>query len=197
MSGGIPYVISLKAVSSASSFSRSSAVGGKVPRSAPRACSAGVAILAAVVRTCDGPEVGFGSGVNELMTCEQIRYKFKHLTWYCLVPDLGFNLYRDSQALDTQDRELKILDRIDFTPCHILLIGTLIGNHPIIPQVPIDSYLIYQQSLVVGSPDLVPGVYCKGPLFPTSGIRESGGLAEMAKNGRVMIDKFDGGDFGF
>ncbi|KAL4570857.1 hypothetical protein LXL04_026520 [Taraxacum kok-saghyz] len=53
MSGGIPYVISLKAVSSASSFSRSSAVGGKVPSSAPRACSAGVAILAAVVRTCD------------------------------------------------------------------------------------------------------------------------------------------------
>ncbi|KAL4559883.1 hypothetical protein LXL04_032029 [Taraxacum kok-saghyz] len=52
MSGGIPYVISLKAVSSASSFSRSSAVGGKVPRSAPRACSAGVAILAAVVRIC-------------------------------------------------------------------------------------------------------------------------------------------------
>ncbi|KAL4585994.1 hypothetical protein LXL04_010623 [Taraxacum kok-saghyz] len=54
MSGGIPYVISLKAVSSASSFSRSSAVGGKVPSSAPRACSAGVAILAAVVRTCVG-----------------------------------------------------------------------------------------------------------------------------------------------
>ncbi|KAL4565048.1 hypothetical protein LXL04_029130 [Taraxacum kok-saghyz] len=52
MSGGIPYVISLKAVSSASSFSRSSAVGGKVPSSAPRACSAGVAILAVVVRTC-------------------------------------------------------------------------------------------------------------------------------------------------
>ncbi|KAL4578318.1 hypothetical protein LXL04_014439 [Taraxacum kok-saghyz] len=48
MSGGIPYVISLKAVSSASSFSRSSAVGGKVPSSAPRACSAGVASLAAV-----------------------------------------------------------------------------------------------------------------------------------------------------
>ncbi|KAL4582893.1 hypothetical protein LXL04_007454 [Taraxacum kok-saghyz] len=52
MSGGIPYVISLKAVSSASSFSRSSAVGGKVPSSAPRACSAGVASLAAAVRTC-------------------------------------------------------------------------------------------------------------------------------------------------
>ncbi|KAL4564386.1 hypothetical protein LXL04_028450 [Taraxacum kok-saghyz] len=48
MSGGIPYVISLKAVSSASSFSRSSAVGGKVPSSAPKACSAGVAILAVV-----------------------------------------------------------------------------------------------------------------------------------------------------
>ena len=41
----------------------------------------------------------------DVKTCEQTRYKFKHLTWYCLVPDLGFNLYRDSQALDTQDGE--------------------------------------------------------------------------------------------
>ncbi|KAL4586302.1 hypothetical protein LXL04_010938 [Taraxacum kok-saghyz] len=62
MSGGIPYVISLKAVSSASSFSRSSAVGGKVPSSAPRACSAGVASLAAAVPTC-GPD-----GYQGLMT---------------------------------------------------------------------------------------------------------------------------------
>ena len=41
----------------------------------------------------------------DVKTCEQTRYKLKRLTWYCVVPDLGFNLYRDSQALDTQDGE--------------------------------------------------------------------------------------------
>ncbi|KAL4555855.1 hypothetical protein LXL04_038487 [Taraxacum kok-saghyz] len=75
MSGGIPYVISLKAVSSASSFSRSSAVGGNVPSSAPRACSAGVAILAAVVRTC-GPtdttaSIAFVGGLQQSSSIQQ------------------------------------------------------------------------------------------------------------------------------
>ena len=48
-------MISLKAVSSASSFSRSSAVGGADPSPAkPRAISAEVASLATAARTC-GP----------------------------------------------------------------------------------------------------------------------------------------------
>ncbi|KAL4564723.1 hypothetical protein LXL04_028792 [Taraxacum kok-saghyz] len=60
---------------------------------------------------------------------------------------------------------------------------------------------------VVGSPGLVPGGYCKGPLFPTSGIRASGGARAYclipisgiiaSEDGRVRIDKFDGSEFGF
>ena len=41
----------------------------------------------------------------DVKTCEETRYKLNLLTWYCQVPDLGFNLYRDAQALDTQDGE--------------------------------------------------------------------------------------------
>ncbi|KAL4561210.1 hypothetical protein LXL04_033373 [Taraxacum kok-saghyz] len=89
MSGGILYVISLKAVSSASYFSRSSAVGGKVPSSAPRACSAGVASLAAAVRTCGtGSYITLKECVNEfiddLVTCEK-----SEKSTVIMVPSLG------------------------------------------------------------------------------------------------------------
>ncbi|KAL4578496.1 hypothetical protein LXL04_014619 [Taraxacum kok-saghyz] len=73
MSGGIPYVISLKAVSSVSSFSRSSVVGGKVPSSAPRACSAGVASLAAVEKSLKNQMEHFLTHVGKLLLLLQLQ----------------------------------------------------------------------------------------------------------------------------